>query len=401
MRGFTHFIMGAAIVTFFASAMEGVQPVVGHSFIILIGAFFGLLPDTLDFKIMQYIETHHVEIDPDPKDPKPQDAAEKIASAINRASELPPGQMIKLRLHTTRLSAEWWRYYTVFFNTRRKEVEVQIGPKTNIVGEYFLPGSEPPAEKAFGAAKFNPEVIDPYGKPSRVAGFSGPSFGFLKRKDGKVEVVFLPWHRRSVHSLTAAGFFGLFGYLIASLLGSQMAHVYGLAIFLPYALHVLIDSYGHMGSNLFWPFTRQRTPGLGFLRASDPFWNFFAVYTCVMFMFWNMNKYALNPQHKVFGPEVPFWYFLLLAVVLPWVLLGALVVIYKVVFEKKRPEYPVGVPTERPEVAEDFGEMRGFGEVEYEIRERPIPWPMWVWRGVGIGLLIFIFLAAHIWGPTL
>jgi len=398
MRGLTHFILGAAVATFFASAMAGVQT--GACFVILVGAFFGLLPDTLDFKVMQYLETHHVEIDPHPSDTNPQEIADRLAGAINRAGELQPGQMVKVMLHTIRLDAGWWRWYSVYYNTRRREVAVQVGPKTNIVGTHFLPGSEPPREKAFGAAKFQPPLVDPYGKPSAIAGFSGPSFGFLKRRDGAVEVVFLPWHRRSCHSLTAAAFFALLGYLLASALGSQIPHVYALAIFIPFSLHVLIDSYGHMGGNLFWPFTKQRTPGLGMLKAADPFWNFFAVYTAVMLMLWNVNEYNLNPLHKVPGmPTLPVYF--LGVVLLPWVVIGAAVLVYKTWFEKPEPEYPWKPKLERPDVAEDLGEYREFGEVEFEIRERPLPRAIWFWRGLGLGLLALTFVALAWFGPGL
>ena len=397
MRGLTHFILGAAAATFFASAMTGVQ--IGPSLVILVGAFFGLLPDTLDFKLMQYLETHHVEIDPNPEDPKPQEIADKLAGAINRAGELQPGQMVKVKLQTIRLDATWWRWYSLFYNTRKREVAVQIGPKTNIVGQQFLPGGDFPPEKALGTARFKPPLVDPYGKPSAIAGFSGPSFGFLKRRDGAVEVVFLPWHRRSCHSLTAAAFFALLGYLLASALGSQIPHVYALAIFIPFSLHVLIDSYGNMGCNLFWPFTKHRITGFGMLRAADPFWNFFAIYAAVMLILWNVNEYNINPLHRAFDVSLPVYF--LGVVVLPWVAIGAAVLVYKTWFEKPEPEHPWSPKLERPYVDEDFGEEREFGEVELEIRERPLPRPIWFWRGLGLGLLVLTFVALAWLGPGL
>ena len=41
-----------------------------------------------------------------------------------------------------------------------------------------------------------------------------------------------------------------------------------------YASHILSDHLGHMGSNLFWPITKSRTPGLKLTESADPYSNF-------------------------------------------------------------------------------------------------------------------------------
>jgi hypothetical protein len=69
------------------------------SYLIVLGGFFGLLPDTLDFKFARYFE-HHVNIDPDPANLDPQIIANAVAVEIDRAAET--GQSIRVQLHNIR-----------------------------------------------------------------------------------------------------------------------------------------------------------------------------------------------------------------------------------------------------------------------------------------------------------
>ena len=82
MKGISHFLAGVAAATFVpgvvASAAQG-------SYLIVLGGFFGLLPDTLDFKFARYFE-HHVNIDPDPGNLDPQVIATAVAAEIDRAA---------------------------------------------------------------------------------------------------------------------------------------------------------------------------------------------------------------------------------------------------------------------------------------------------------------------------
>ncbi|KXB03681.1 hypothetical protein AKJ47_01820 [candidate division MSBL1 archaeon SCGC-AAA261G05] len=104
MRGITHFIMGALIVTFIGSAMYGVLEYT--SLIIMMSAFFGLLPDTLDFKFNRYIEPHDLTIDPYPDDFDPQEIADAIAEEIDKADKLKPGDEQKIELHTLKIGPD-------------------------------------------------------------------------------------------------------------------------------------------------------------------------------------------------------------------------------------------------------------------------------------------------------
>lgn len=390
MRGLTHFICGAMVATMFASAMTGV--VENKSLIILVAAFFGLLPDTLDFKFNQYVETHHVTIDPHPDNPNPRGIAEELAGAINEAGKLRPGQMVKVRLHSMRIGPDLWKEYAVFFDIRKKEVKVRMGPECT-TGRAMVPETEPPEEKAVGTAPFEPRVIDPYGRPSEIASFSGPSFGFQRRKDGAVEVIFLQWHRRSGHSLTMGAFFAAIVYLLTSLAGSTIPHVWAAAVFFAWALHIILDQYGHMGNNLFWPFTKGRNQGLGLVSAADPFWNFFTIYSAIAIIFWNMNRFAPSPERMMFGLEIPIWYYLLFVVVIPFGVLGALIIIHRSLTKKER-EVPPAVKSAVTRIVEELPE-----DQRREVEERPVP-PLTV-RILGLVVLAAVLIGLYMFGGSL
>lgn len=174
MKGLTHFMMGMMVASFFKSLVLGAA--LEDSLIILLGGIFGLMPDTLDFKFSIYMERNDVVIDPDPYDVRPQEIANTIAAEINRASTLEPGKMRKVQLHTLRLGPDLWQFYSIFFDTRKNEVVVRVGPHVTMSGTKFL-GTEPPADKALGVAKYSPKLIERYGRPSNIGGSAAPPLG--------------------------------------------------------------------------------------------------------------------------------------------------------------------------------------------------------------------------------
>ena len=118
--------------------------------------------------------------------------------------------------------------------------------------------------------------------------FSGPSFRF-ERKGDAISVTFLPWHRAWSHSLTVAIGVGV----IAGLLWGWLA---GIVAALGYAVHVLEDQLGAMGSNLFWPLTRIRSPGLNLIRSGDAIPNFLTVWTACALTLFNLDRFADAPR---------------------------------------------------------------------------------------------------------
>ena len=136
-----------------------------------------------------------------------------------------------------------------------------------------------------------------------------PQFKF-ERRDNKLHVHFLDWHRRWSHSLTLAAAVGL----VTGLLFGKWA---GIVAGLGFAGHVLEDQLGFMGSNIFYPFTKERSTGLQLLRSGDAIPNFLTVWTSVALILFNLDRFSAQPRLN------PSW-FLGLAVVLPVAVLGGL-----------------------------------------------------------------------------
>jgi len=88
VKGIAHFISGVAVASFFPEAVHLAAD--NLSQILVLGGIFGILPDTLDFKLVRFLERSDVEIDPDPHRPDPQAMAETVAAAIDRARETGP-----------------------------------------------------------------------------------------------------------------------------------------------------------------------------------------------------------------------------------------------------------------------------------------------------------------------
>jgi len=392
MRGLTHFIMGITVATFFKSLVTGA--ILTDSWLILLGGVFGLLPDTLDFKFLVYVEKQDVVIDPDPYDVKPQEIANKIADEITKVGTMKPGEMRRLQMHTMKLGPDLWQSYSIYFNKAKSQVEVKVGPHATTSGIPAF-GTEPPADKALGVAKFTPKLVDTHGRATEVKGFGGPSFGFLKKKDGTVEVVFIPFHRRSGHSLTMGIVCALLGYLV-----SQSWVVFGVII-AGWTMHIVLDTFGHMGNNLFWPITKQRTSGLYLVSASNPYWNAFTVYSCIAIILWNMNLYnaSVSPAYTIpgisaLGPAI----YLFFVVAIPWAIVGAMYYWYKQKTKGARP-FELFAPTTGA-VGMAATDSAGVQEQEhyYEIDEKPKP--SIILRILGVAILAAIFVVLFIFGPS-
>ena len=74
----------------------------------------------------------------------------------------------------------------------------------------------------------------------------------------------------------------------------------------------------HCDYGFLYPFTRGRTQGLGLLHSGDAVPNFLSVWTAVMVMLFNLDRFSAQPRLE------PWWAFLGLTVALPGVLLGGI-----------------------------------------------------------------------------
>ncbi len=298
MKGIAHFLSGIAAASFIPAAVA--QSAQGAWLLTLAGAC-ALLPDTLDFKFARFLERPDDTIDPGSQ-PNAQIIADRLAASADAAFQTDRPRTVQL--HTVRLGVDAWRQYTVRFDTPGREIAVRIGP--------VVTTSQAPVGAAFSSAQARAKTSAPlnytYDAETTVDIFSGPSFRF-ERKGDSISVTFLPWHRAWSHSLTMALGLGL----MAGLLWGWLA---GTAAALGYAAHVLEDQLGAMGSNLLWPFTRVRAPGLNLIRSGDAIPNFLTVWTSCALTLFNLDRFAG-------APHLPAMPYLLGVVMLPAVALVA------------------------------------------------------------------------------
>lgn len=271
-----------------------------HSMIIVIGGIFGILPDTLDFKVARFFYQEEYIVSPTSENPDLQEIADTIAKAIDQAYT--ESRLVKLKLNTIKLGADLFRQYTVRF--LENQVIVKLGPTVNMsknpIGEFDH--DKAPVATAVTKTK----ILHTYEKATYVDIFSGPSFAFKKLGDGRVEAEFLPWHRAWSHSLVLGAILGAIGFLLYGLLTSYSGHwdiarMYGLAIFGGFSIHILEDQLGYMGSNLYWPITRERAQGLKWMHSGDAWPNFITVWLTLLAIVYNLNRFS---NERVFNSSL-------------------------------------------------------------------------------------------------
>lgn len=315
MKGFTHFISATAV----ASCVPGaVSYTAEHTaYLLAVGGIFGILPDTIDFKLNQFLHKYDDIYEP-AQEPDPGDIAAAIARNMDRAYG--EKRQINMHLQTIRLGADLWRQYTIRFDGGTNEVVVEIGPVVN-TGRVPMAGTEPAGERE-GRAKISCPFRQNYDALTTVSIFSGPSYGFAY-KDGRVDIHFIPWHRSWSHSVTLAAALGLAGWAIVSLAHGAWLYpgwLYGAVIMLGYCTHIIEDQFGFMGSNLFFPFTKERARGTHWMRSGDALPNFATVWLSVVVLFWNLYKFT--PQTSGFPPvHLSGFSYLVYLVVIPAVLM--------------------------------------------------------------------------------
>jgi membrane-bound metal-dependent hydrolase YbcI (DUF457 family) len=293
MKGLTHFMSGLAVSSFFAPAVAMAAsskigtPEASASFILVLGGLFGIMPDTLDFKVGQFFAGADYDVDCDPINPDPQKMAEQIGRAMEEAYET--GRYVKAQLYPMRVGAQLWRQYVVKFDGEKQEVNVVINEVVTTSQIPYL-GTEP-KENRVGRYRLKCKLLETHGRPSVVDILSGPQFGFRKVGD-QVAVEFLPWHRTWSHSYILGLMLALPVWLIAYLGGFPYPWLYGLVSFLGFAVHITEDLTGHMGGSLLWPFLNKRFDGLLLFRASNPHANFTVDFACVSITLFNLDRFT-------------------------------------------------------------------------------------------------------------
>jgi len=295
MKGIAHFISGIAAATFVPGAVASAEQ---GSLVLALAGACALLPDTLDFKFARYFEQIDDAIAPTEASFDAQAIANRITAAMQTAFKT--GQPKTVQLYTIRLNSALWRQYTIQFSPATNEVIARAGPLIN-TAQMPYPHSELP-HAAVGRTTVGVPMVHTYDAEISVDILSGPCFRFERRGDA-VHITFLPWHRRWSHSLTLAAALGLAGGLL-------LGPLFGAAIGLGMAVHVLQDQLGFMGTNLLWPLSQKRTPGLRLFRSGAPIPNFLTVWIATALTLFNLDRFSAMP-HLAAG------HYLLLAVLLP------------------------------------------------------------------------------------
>jgi len=323
MKGIAHFASGIALATLFPSVLAYARD---GALLPVVAGVAALLPDILDFKFARYWERYDLEIDPGPS-PDPAAVAHSLAGVMRAAFEL--GEARSVICHSVRLGLDRWRPYTLRFHPQVGEIAVKVGPEVGagaVLARSAFPASEGEARCAVGIP-----FVDTYSGSYEVGTFYGPSFRFVRVGD-RLEVRFLDWHHRWTHSLVLALAFGLLvGIASMGIWGGDLALWTGLLATLGYAVHVLEDQLGHMGSNLAWPFSRRRMPGLRLLHAADALPNFLVVWTACAVVLINLDRASEWPR---FPPVL----YLMLVIVLPWTLALAVRAIHAAKARRSMPQ---------------------------------------------------------------
>jgi len=316
MKGISHFITGIAIATFFPEIVR--QAELG-ALLPMLGGIGGILPDTIDFKLARYWERYDVSIDPG-LEPNADVIADALVTAMQKAYA--EGQDQNVVVHTIRLGVDLWREYVIRFDSGVGEVVVKIGPLVN-TGQVTYVGTEPEGAQEV-RRRIDVPLVHTYSDAYKVNIFSGPSFRFAREGDQLV-VHFLDWHHRWTHSLILALGIGLVIGLFVGLVTNEwvLACWGGLVTWLGYSGHILEDQLGHMGSNLFWPLTEKRIPGLGLIHAGDAIPNFLTVWTSLALILFNLDRFSE-------APRLPQVNYLLGVLGLPWLVLGGTYVMGKI-----------------------------------------------------------------------
>lgn len=260
MKGIAHFASGLCAASFVSSvAFDAAH----GSLLIALGGACAMLPDWLDFKFARFLERRDADIVPAADQPDPQVLADALAAQINLTS---PEHPRTVQLHPTRRSLTDWVLYGVRFDSAQGRVFVTMN------------GQEAWADVGPGQLDYTYDgVLD-------VIELGGPSFKLCRKTvDAPVTIEFLAWHRAWSHSLILGAVLGIgMGWLI----DPRAGFVAGLGFW----VHVLEDQLGHMGSNLFWPITRERSAGMKLLHSGDTLPNMTTVWLSLTLLLLNLDR---------------------------------------------------------------------------------------------------------------
>jgi hypothetical protein len=275
MKGFTHYISGIALASFLPSAIDLSSK---GSFVLLLAGLGATMPDVIDFRFSRYAREPDVEICPDPDSPDPQRVVDQILAAIELSHQ--SREKVSIRFDTARPASGLRFRYAVSVDAGQVWARVQTMTDESVpldLAHRFLDTSHcgHSAVRCVGEAQIEVEDL-------------GGAWLELRPGGDSVEIVFLPWHRQWSHSLLVAAALGV---ILSWLLGPLSGMVY----FIGSVTHILEDQLGHMGSNLWFPFTRTRTRGYKLFHSTDAAPNLLAVCISAALILFNLDRFSPTP----------------------------------------------------------------------------------------------------------
>ncbi len=290
MKGIAHFVTGVAMASCFPVAVQAGLD--GNPLYFILGGCFGLLPDTLDFKIGRFFYKYDMEIAPDPNAPDAEMVADAIAGAINVVYH--NKRAVNIKLDTVRAGNDLWYRYKILLNGAERKVIVQFAEAVDTGMHTVSKIKSTPHNKLNAEKTIDCDIDIDYMSEISVDILDGPVLRIEPSSSRRVTIHFLPWHRSWSHSFIIALLAALTGVVIWDGLAGGI-------IFLAWSAHVIVDQLGFMGCNLFYPFTHRRHDGFRFIHSGEPLPNLFLVWAGILFIFWNLagnaaiGWFRLNP----------------------------------------------------------------------------------------------------------
>jgi membrane-bound metal-dependent hydrolase YbcI (DUF457 family) len=278
MKGITHFTVGIAFASCFPSAVQAGAD--GNPVFFILGGVCGLLPDTLDFKLLRFLHRHAMEVVTDPSSPDPSLIANALAHAITRTHET--GKTSRIQLHTSQPGIGLWHQFRITLNNPARLVNVTHTGIVTTSRHLIHNQPHPPSEVSIPLPC---AVTSDYTATTEMDIFSGPSYAFEPLPDGRVQARFIPWHRHWTHSIPVA-------LVVGVIAGGLINPVAGVIAGGAWTLHALLDQCGFMGSNLLYPFTRRRSPGLQWVASGSTLGNLCVIWLSCLLVYWNLANGA-------------------------------------------------------------------------------------------------------------
>ena len=269
MKGIAHFASGLCVATFVPGVVEA--SAAGELWIPLAG-MCAMLPDFLDFRFARFLQRREADVIPDVDcgaDPAltARVLAQQVADQLRLAREC--GRPRVIQMHPRRLGVIDWATWTLRFDEYAGVVTVGFRGAS--------------ASASVSGVRYG------YDGELEAGELGGPALLFDPGADGMTRVEFLPWHRTWSHSLILAAVCGVVAWLaFGKLAGAVCA--------LGFAVHVLEDQLGYMGSNLFWPLSTRRSRGMELLHSGDAIPNFLVVWTSLALMLLNLDRASALPR---------------------------------------------------------------------------------------------------------